>query len=354
MKKLRIGQISPLNLPVPPKKYGGTEKIVYFLCEKLKQKGHSVYLFGTKASRVSCHLVPIIEKGLWQMEPKDCIPYYMYQMAIVARGAKKLKLDVLHDHLGPISLCLNGQIDIPLVHTLHIPFHDKDRPWAYKKLNSQLVSLSFAQRKPAPKLNYIANIYNGIDVENYPFNEKPKDYFLWVGELSQRKGILEVIEIAKKTKIRLVLAGRIPPPKQQEDHLFFKKHIEKRLNKDKIEYVGEKTPEALKGYYKNAKAFLFPLQWEEPFGLTMVEAMSCGTPVIAFRRGSVPEIIENGKTGFVVSPFLKGKTNIDGFARAVGNIGSISRKNCRKSAEEKFSLEKMAERYEKLFFRLTK
>ena len=276
-------------------------------------------------------------------------------MAIIARKAKELKLDIIHDHLGPWSLALYGQVKIPIVHTLHIPFKNKDRIWAYKKLNAKLVSLSYAQRKPAPSLNYVANIYNGIDISNFSFNSKPKDHFIWVGELSPRKGILEVIKIAKLTKIKLLIIGRVPPSAQKEDHLFFKKYIEKELNKGKIKYIGEVRGDITGNYYKNAKAFLYPLQWEEPFGLTMTESMACGTPVIAFKRGSVPEVVKDGKTGFVVEPWDKNnKPNLKGFIQAMKKIDQIDRRECREEVEANFNLEKMIDEYEKIYYKILK
>lgn len=353
MRKLRIGQISPINLPVPPKKYGGTEKIIYSLCEGLKKRGHNVFLFGSKDSKVSCNLEPVIKKSLWLMKAKDASPYYAYYMTYLAKRAKELNLDILHDHLGPWALTLYSQLNIPIIHTLHVPFRGKGRIWAYKKLNAKLVSISLTQRKPAPDLNYAANIYNGIDIKDYIFNAKPKDYYLWIGELSPRKGILEVIEIAKMAKIKLVLAGRIPPPQQAKDYKFFKKHIEKQLNKRNITYLGEETEKELIKLYKNASAFLFPLQWEEPFGLIMIEAMACGTPVIAFRRGAVPEIIKHKETGFVIKPWTKNKeVNYKDFIAAIKNIDGISREKCRKSVEENFTQEKMVSEYEKLYYEI--
>ncbi len=355
MRKLRIGQISPLNLAIPPKKYGGSEKVIYWLCQELPKRGHQVFLFGTKNSKVNCRLIPIIEKGLWEKRPREASPYYSYQIAFIAKKAKELKLDILHDHLGPLSLPLTTLTDVPLIHTLHIPFKGKDRPWAYKKLNSKLVSISLNQRKAAPRLNYLANIYNGINTSFFSYKAKPKDYFLWVGELSPRKGIFEAIKSAQRAKIKLVLAGRIPPKEQKYDHLFFEKYVKNELNKKNIIYAGEKTPKQLVPLYQNAIAFLFPLQWEEPFGLTMIEAMSCGTPVIAFKRGSVPEVVADKKTGFIVYPYDKRKKpNYPGFIEAIKNIDKISRWQCRKRVEENFSIKRMIDEYEKLFYRLAK
>lgn len=355
MKKLRIGQIASLYYPIPAKEYGGVEKVIYNLCDGLTKKGHEVILFASGDSKTSARLYSVVDKGLWSLKKQqiEFISYYTYEMAVVARAAKKLKIDILHDHVGPYSLSLYGQTDIPIIHTIHTPIKKEERIWAYKKLNSKIVSLSDNQRKDAPRLNYVETVYNGIDVENYPFNPNPKDYFLWVGELSPRKGILEVIKIAKLAKIKLILAGKIPPAgRQSNDYLFFKKYIAKELNKGNIIYAGEKTKDGLKNLYKNAIAFLFPLQWEEPFGLVMVEAMACGTPVIAFRRGAVPEIVENGKTGFIVRPTDKsGAINIEGFIGVIDKIGKIDRRACRSAAEERFSIEKMIDGYEKVYSR---
>lgn len=351
-KKLRIGQIGPINVPIPPKKYGGTEKIIFWLCEKMKKKGHEVFLFAAGDSKTSAKLIPILKKSLWTFKHRESSPYYAYEMAVVARKAKELKLDVLHDHLGPWSLALYGQTDIPIIHTLHVPIDGKDRIWAYDKLKAKLVSISNEQRKPAKHLNYLGTVYNGIDLSHFKFNPKPKDYYVWVGELSPRKGIMEVIRIAKRTKINLVIAGRIPPKRQGSDFRFFNEHVKKELNKGKIKFVGEVTKKQLVSIYGNAKCFLYPLQWEEPFGLTMAESMACGTPVIAFKRGSVAEVVKHGKTGFVVPAFKNKRKNYNGFIRAMKNIDTIKREDCRKWAMDNFSIQAMIDNYEKLYYKV--
>jgi glycosyltransferase involved in cell wall biosynthesis len=316
--------------------------------------GHEVFLFGTGDSKVSCKIIPILEKALWKNKKiKEYSPYYALEMAIISKMVEKLKLDILHDHLGPWSLTLYGKLKIPIFHTLHVPLQEReDRIFVYQKLKANLVSISFAQRKPAPQLKYIANIYNGIDISKFPFNKKPKNYFIWVGELSKRKGILEVIEIAKRAKINLYIAGRVPPPKQTEDYIFFKKFVEKKLNRGKIKYLGELSPRKLSFYYKNAIAFLYPLQWEEPFGLTMVESMACGTPVIAFERGSVPEVVKDKLTGFVIKPLKREKQNFKDFIDAIEIISTIKRENCREWVERNFTKEKMVREYEKVYYKL--
>lgn len=355
MKKLRIGQISPLNLPVPPLRYGGTERIIFWLCQELKKLRHEVILFGSKDSRVPCRLVPLIEKSLWT-RPKltESLPYYAFAFSKIIKLLKRYKLDILHDHLGPWSIILYPFFQKPIIHTLHVPLKGKkERIEIYKKIKAKLVSISFSQRKPARDLNYVANIYHGIDLNEFPFCPKPKNYFFWVGELSKRKGIYEVIKIAKMAKIRLIIAGRIPNPKlnQKEDFEFFQKFIKKELNKNKIFYVGELGRKKLSFYYRNALALLFPLQWEEPFGLNMIESMATGTPVIAFNRGSVKEIVKNGITGFVIKN-KKGKEGLKDFVEAIKNISQIERKECRTWVEKNFTKEKMAKEYEKLYLKL--
>lgn len=344
MKKLRIGEIGPLNVPIPPVKYGGTEHIIHGLCDKLTERGHKVFLFAAEDSKTKANLIPIIQKSLWAFRQKESAPYYAYEMAVIARMAEKLNLDILHDHLGPWSLSLYGQLKMPIVHTLHVPLNE-DRIWAYKKLNSPLISISNAQRKPAPNLNYVATIYNGMSFEYFKFNPRPKNQFVWVGELSPRKGILEVIKIAKLARIDLVIAGRIPSPSQAKDYQFFNKHIKRELNKGRIRYAGEITHKNLGRYYGSARAFLYPLQWEEPFGLTIIESMACGTPVIALDKGSMSELIKNGENGFVVK-------NLNQMLAAIKKIDQINRKNCREYVEKEFNMENMVDRYEKAFLKV--
>lgn len=368
MKKLRIGQVAPLNVPIPPKKYGGTERIIDALCCGLSKRGHEIFLFSAGDAKTSGTIIPITPKSIWSNKIGETTPYYSYEMAVVAQKAKKLGLDILHDHIGPFSLSLYGHLNMPILHTLHVPLN-KNRVWAYKKLHSKLISISNNQREFAPKLNYVATIYNGTDTNFYKFNLKPKNYFLFLGELVERKGVREAILIAKHLGLKLLIAGRVPlqTSSQIKDYLFFQKYVKPEFNHNNIKYVGEIDKKRTVEIYGQAKATFFPICWEEPFGLVMTESMSCGTPVIAFARGSVPEIIKDEKTGFIINfsnNDLRGswaikKTAIGGMMEAAKRINNMQeenylemRKNCRKHVEENFSIEKMVDHYEKIYFKL--
>lgn len=369
MKKLRIGQIAPLNLPIPPKKYGGAERIIDALCRGLSKRGHKIFLFAAADAKTGGKIIPIMPKSLWTNEIRETTPYYSYEMNIILQKSPRLKLDILHDHLGPFSLALYGGLNIPILHTLHVPTN-KNRAWVYRKLNSKLVSISNNQRKDAPRLNYVATIYNGIDTNLFRFNPNPKDHLLSLGELVERKGVREAILAAKKLKLKLVIAGRVPiQTSQMKDYSFFQKYVKPELNRGRIEYAGEVVSEKVSKLYGDAKATLFPIQWEEPFGLVMTESMSCGTPVIAFARGSVPEIIKDGKTGFIVnfSPndirgnWIVKKTGIRGLCDAIKRIYAMPedkyqkmRQASRTHVEENFTAEKMVDNYEKVYYKIVK
>lgn len=369
MKKLRIGQIAPLNVPIPPKKYGGAERIIDALCRGLSKRGHKIFLFAAADAKTGGKIIPITPKSLWTNEIREATPYYSYEMNVILQKSPYLKLDILHDHLGAFSLALYGGLNIPILHTLHVPTN-KHRAWAYRKLNSKLVSVSNNQRKDAPRLNYVTTIYNGIDTNLFRFNPNPKDYLLYLGELVERKGVREAILTAKKLKLKLVIAGRVPiQTSQMKDYSFFQKYVKPELNRGRIEYAGEVVSEKVSKLYGDAKATLFPIQWEEPFGLVMTESMSCGTPIIAFARGSVPEIIKDGKTGFIVnfSPndirgnWIVKKTGIRGLCDAIKRIYVMPedkyqkmRQDSRAHVEENFTVEKMVENYENVYRKILK
>ncbi len=340
--------------------------IAQAIAQGMSERGHKVYFFAPKGSKVKG--VKIIDDGIEPLKgvsgkknPKILTGPYVggieinkifnlydqYFVGLAYRFAIENKIDILHIH--PIDRALPFGLafrEIPTVYTLHDPIY----PWRagifrmFKTNNQFLVSISNAQRKPAEDLNYIATVYNGLNLKLFPYNEKPNDRLLFVGRLLETKGVDIAIQAAIKAKEKLDIVGL--PAKGE----FWDKKIKPFLSKD-IRYLGGVKYEETYKFYQQAKAVLCPIKWEEPFGLTFIEAMATGSPVVTFDRGSAKEVIKNGETGFVVKPFKKGKINIDGFVEAIKKIGTIKRKKCRQRVEKNFSTEKMVEDYEKVFYR---
>ncbi|MCD6528192.1 glycosyltransferase family 4 protein [bacterium] len=369
-RKLKIGMTITGNYTIPPPKgiIYAPMVIAQAIAEGLTKKGHEVYFFAPEGSKLKIKKIitgkikPIHgirgKKELKILKGKYVGPverakifalWDQYFISLMYKFAIEKKLDILHIH--PIDRALPFGMafeKIPVVYTLHDPVY----PWRAKVFkmfsskNQYLVSISKAQRKPALNLNWIATIYNGINLKLFPFSKKPKNFLLFLGRLLPQKGPDIALQAAIKTKEKLLIAGLPAGGK------FWEEKIKPYLGKQ-IQYIGNIPYEKTYKYYGQAKALLCPIQWEEPFGLTFVEAMACGTPVIAFDRGSASEVIKNGKTGFVVKPFDKrGKTNIKEFLEAIKKIDTIKREECRKWVEEKFSFERMISDYEKVFLKI--
>lgn len=345
MPKLKIAQIAPLWFSIPPKKYGGTERIISFLTEQMTERGHKVSLFAPKSSKTKANLVSIIKKGV--IEAGGRWNTYYWNVLNHSLAFEKAKdFDVIHCHWEIMGTYFQRFVKTPVVHTLHNIPGKGNMMWnvfkAYQK-DANLVFISESERKNSPikfKNNWI--IYNGIDLKPFKFNPKPRNHYVWVARVCKEKGIENAIKIAQKTGIKLLMAGQI----QHQHKPYFNEKVKPHLN-SKIRFVGELNQKKLAKFYANAKACLYPIEWEEPFGLVMAESMACGTPVIAFKRGSVPELIKHGKTGFIV------KTNSEA-VEAVKKIEDISRYECRDHIEDNFTLEKMADDYEKLYYKLAK
>ena len=264
-----------------------------------------------------------------------------YFLSLIYQEALQGKYDLIHVHPVDRALPFGFAFQkIPIVYTLHDPIY----PWRseifkmFQSKNQYYISLSNAQRKPASGLNWAGTVYNGIDLKLFPFSKKTKDYYLFLGRLLPTKGVKEAIIAVKKTREKLIIAGA--PNKGK----YWEKEIKPHLGKD-IKYVGNIPYEKTYKYYGQAKVTLCPIQWEEPFGLTFIESMACGTPVIAFNRGSAKEVIKNKKTGFVVK-------NIDEMVKFMKKIDQISRSDCRKHVEQNFTIKKMVEGYEKVFYKI--
>ena len=355
---MRIAQVAPLWFSLPPKKFGGTELVAYNLSEELVKRGHQVTVFASGDSNVSGKLISawpkqlIKEKINGKVVPWNNAHFPLLNLYEVFSRADEFDIIHIHENSSILSAFFVNFTKTPVVSTLHNPFpipNDKDQ-WAtfnkFKKHN--YVSISNAHKKSTRlKLNFVGTIYNGIDLEKYKYQDKTKeDYLVWLGRFYPNKGVIEAIKVAKKIGKKIILAGMIAQ-NSPLSYNYFEQKIKPQLEKGKVEYIGEVNLSQKNKILKNAFAFLNPIQWEEPFGLVMIEAMACGTPVIAFNRGSVPEIIKDGKTGFIVN---NGKEMIG----AVKKINKIKRQDCRNHIEKIFSVEKMTTEYEKIYKKLIK
>jgi glycosyltransferase involved in cell wall biosynthesis len=342
MKKLRIAQIAPLVERVPPKKYGGTERVVYHLTEGLVQKGHDVTLFASGDSITSARLVAPISESLRQGR-KVHTPAIVSMMMLGTVYEKMLhEFDIIHSHLEYLTLPYAYKTRIPTVLTMHGRLDIGD----YRKILSSYpdmayVSISDSQRLPVQDINWVKTIYHGYPPGSFEYNENPEDYFLYLGRFSAEKKPEQAIMLARACNIRLKIAAKVDP----SDRGYFEKKIRPLLDHPLIEYVGEVDDRRKVELLKNAKALLNTIDWPEPFGLVMIEALACGTPVIVRGCGSAPEVIEHGKTGFICN------TRLD-FINAIHNVEQLSRKVCREEFERRFSLDSMVDNYEELYYSL--
>lgn len=360
---MRIAMFCSGRYPTPPK-----EDVIFaplwitsFLAEEMVKRGHKVTLFGAKGSKSKGKVVDL---GLPPLEMHPSLPecidirkdrvinFYeqIYISEIYAR-AEAGEFDVIHIHPVDISINFAKNCSVPTVFTLHDPISCW-RKFVYesypKNKNINFVSISDSQRGPSKKINYVDTVYNGIDIKKYDYDAKGGDFLFEASRIVTTKGFDLAIKVAQKTKMPLKIAGEIL------DQVYWDDKIKPFIGGN-ISYEGMISPFKLPEYYRKAKAFIFPLQWEEPFGLVMIEAMACGTPVIAFDRGSVREVVKDGVTGFVIPPLNeKGEPNIEGMVEAVKKIDTIDRAACRKHVEDNFTLEKMVENYEKVYQKIAK
>lgn len=354
MKKLRIAQIAPLWITIPPLKYGGIERIIAMLCDELVERGHEVTLFASPGSKTKAKLVSVFDKPLLDAGISWSNPIWnLRNLSRAYEAANKGEFDIIHTHLDIWSLFFHNLTSVPTIHTMHNPLYrtnadankdDRLRLFTEEAPHLNMVFISQSARDQAmvefPE-NKVRLIYNGIDMSHFEFNPRGSDHFVWIARMNKHKGVENAIAAAEKLGVKLLLAGRVDPTQME----YFNTYIKPRLN-DKIQYVGELSEMELSKFYGEAKALLYPIEWEEPFGLVVAEAMACGTPVIAYRRGSMPELIEDGKTGFVVD------SDIDKLVQAMEAVDKIDRAHVRKRTEERFSKEIMTENYEKTYHEL--
>lgn len=342
---MRIAVLAPPYLPVPPPLYGGTEKIVSLLTEGLVARGHDVTLFASGDSKTSAHLSSIFlhalgNSGLNKGNTQQPLAHYH------ACYARAREFDIIHSHGQYLSLSEAVTLKTPVVFTWHGSFYEGETTEEkrailrkYKELN--YISISHNQRGGLPELHYVATVYNAIDVSDYTFVPTPGDYLLWIGRVSPKKGALDAILAAKKLGIRLEMAAAIDPI----DKPYFEEAITPHIDGKRVIYHGEVGHAALVELFGGALATLYPISWHEPFGLVMAESLSCGTPVIAYNIGSVPEIVRDGLTGFVIDP----SAGIDGLVSSIKRIGTIDRNTCRTYAKEHFHKDRMVAEYESVY-----
>jgi len=338
---MRIAQVNPLWYEVPPFAYGGTELIISMLTEELVRRGHEVTLFSTADSRTSAKLVPIWPKGLIKANLQA--PYAPLALLYKELLERQSEFDIIHDHGEQYGVPFSKFLKPPIVSTLHNVISEEKNILFKKYPNINYVAISKNQKKSGPGLNIVKTVYHGIPIEKYDFNPKPGNYLIWLSSIQPDKGTASAIEIAKMAGEKLIISGPIHP--QNAD--YFEYRIKPLIDGKQIQFVGEANFEKKVELFKNAKAFLFPIKRQEPFGLVVIESLACGTPVIAFREGAMPELIEQGKTGFVVSDKM-------GALRAIKKIKTISREYCREYVKKNFPLKRMVNRYERLYKKLIK
>jgi glycosyltransferase involved in cell wall biosynthesis len=333
---MRIAQVAPLWISVPPHTYGGTELVVSWLCDELVKRGHQVTLFSVGSSKTLAKLVPIWPKGIWGANLST--PHAVFSLLYTELLKRQEEFDIIHDHCEWYSVPFSKFLKPPIVTTLHHPLTE-ETIILYKKFpNIHYVAISNNQKKSGPGINFVKTVYHGLPVEKYPFNPQPKDYLLWLSKIIPQKGLAKAIEIAKMAGQRLIIAGYIPPGEGD----YFDYRIKPLIDGKQIQFVGKADFIKKIELFKNAKAFLFPIRRPEPFGLVVIEAMACGTPVIAYKEGSMAELIKDGKTGFLVN-------SKEEAVSAIKKIDQIKRIDCYRHVARKFNLKKMVNKYEALY-----
>ena len=343
MSERRIAMLAPPWIPVPAPAYGGIEEVVRLLSAGLVARGHEVTLFAPPTSSSPADVRAVleephpeeIERARWEV---DHVARAF--AAIDAAAAEGRPFDVVHDHTAYAALAMADRLNTPLVHTLHGPFDEQNcQFYAVHGRKGAIVAISAAQRDDAPPdMGEATVVHNPLDFAEWKLRREPGDDVLWIGRMAPIKGPHRAIAAARAAGVPLRLAGPVQPGQEE----FFAAEVEPHLGDDGVRYVGEVGTDDKQDAYGSARGLLMPIRWAEPFGMVMVEAMACGTPVIAFPEGSVPEIVEDGVNGFLVD-------DEEEMARAIGRLDELDREAVRASAEERFSVERAVAGYERVY-----
>lgn len=329
MQDLRIAMLSTCAWRTPPERYGPWERVASLLTEGLIKRGVNVTLFATGDSATAGTLKSVCPVGYRTDQNMDETVWKLLHSAEVFEHADQF--DIIHNHFDYPPLTYSRLVRRPLLTTIHGFSSPKILP-VYQKYNNNTHYVSISNANRHPSLKYVATVYNGIDIENFPFKNEMGEYLVFFGRIDHQKGALEAIQAAQKAGERLVIAGLIA------DQEYFKKRIEPYIDNNGVTYAGNVGPDERNRLLSSAKALLHLINFDEPFGLSVVESLACGTPVIATERGSMPEIIADGQTGFLVN-------NVDEAVAAIGRLPEINRAACRASVEQKFTVERMVDGY---------
>lgn len=337
---MRIAQIAPLQVAVPPRNYGGTERVIASLVEALVQLGHDVTLFATGDSQTSAELVPYVPEA-FNFDPSvEVEAYHLAMLADIYHQAERF--DVIHSHLDYLALPFSRWTTVPTVHTMHgrldLPHQQAVFP-AYRDCN--YVSISKKQQSFLPQLNWVGTVYHSVDVGSFPFKETPGEYLAFIGRISPEKGPEHAIAIAKAAGIPLKIAAKV----DEKDREYHERVVEPLLDDPLIEFLGAVDEERKRELLINSRALILPLEWDEPFGMVFIEALACGVPILTRPRGSVPEILRDGVTGYAC------RSNEE-LVEAAKRVDRVSRAGCREYAERHFDIHRLALEYVNIFARV--
>jgi glycosyltransferase involved in cell wall biosynthesis len=332
---MRVAVLAPVAWRTPPRHYGPWEQVASNIAEGMVKKGIEVTLFATGDSLTTGTLEAICEKGYEEDRTQDAKVLECLHISNLMEKAGQY--DLIHNNFDFLPLTYTGLVKTPVITTIHGFSSQKIIP-VYKKYNSRGHYVSISNSDRSAELDYLATVYNGLDTKDFEFIAQPEDYLLYFGRIHHDKGCWEAIQIARKSKRKLLIAGII------QDEGYFRQKIEPELD-EQVEYIGHAGPDKRKHLLGHAAALLHPINFNEPFGMSVAEAMLCGTPVIAFNRGSMPELIQDAKTGFLVN-------TVDEAVEAVSRIGDLKRMDCYSWAKSQFSCDKMVDDYYRLYQQL--
>jgi glycosyltransferase involved in cell wall biosynthesis len=335
---MRIAQIAPLAESVPPKLYGGTERVVAWLIDELVELGHDVTLFASGNSRTRAKLVPVWPYA-FRLSRQRTDPVAVQAVLLETMAARATEFDVIHCHIDWLHLPLLTRSGVPFLSTFHGRLDIAGLPDVVRHFpEAPFVSISNNQRLPLPGAHWLGTVYHGLPADSLHARFESGSYLAFLGRLTKEKGPEDAMRIARDAGMPLRIAAKVP----KGERSYFKEQLEPKIDGREVQLTGEVNDQTKEEFLANAAALLFPIDWPEPFGLVMIEAMACGTPVIAYRHGSVPEVIDEGVTGFVVD-------SEEEAVRAVRRLGEIDRRQVRASFERRFTARRMASEYVALY-----